>query len=160
MKRGLIIACLIGLMAPLGVRAQGTNAPPPPPPGGGAARGNRPNMDNLLAPPVLDELALTADQKTKYDTVAADFKKDVAKWRESNPPTGGPPSPEARQAMRDLRKSYTDKVRAFLTDDQKTKLDQALERMRSRGPRGPGGPGDSGGPGGTPPPPPPPPSDK
>jgi len=155
MKRGLIIACLIGLMAPLGVRAQGTNAPPPPPPGGGAMRGNRPNMDNLLPPPVLADLALTADQKTKYDALAAAYKTDFAKWREANPPTGNPPTPEARQAVRDLRKSYTDKVRAFLTDDQKTKLDQALERARSRGPRGPGGPGGSGGPGGTPPPPPP-----
>ena len=150
MKRRLIIACLIGLMAPLGVRAQGTNAPPKPP-GDDRPMRARPNMDNLLPPPVLGDLALTPEQKTKYDALAADFKKDFAKWRESNPQTGAPPSPEARQAVRDLRKSYTDKVRAFLTDDQKTKLDQALERMRARGPRGPGGPG---GPGGAPPPPP------
>ena len=156
MKRGMIIACLIGLMAPLGVRAQGTNAPPPTPPGGDRPMRARPNMDNLLPPPVLGDLALTPDQKTKYDALAADYKKDFAKWRESNPPTGEPPSPEARQAVRDLRKSYTDKVRTFLTDDQKTKLDQALERMRSRGPRGPGGSGGPGGAGGAPPPPPPP----
>jgi hypothetical protein len=110
-------------------------------------------MDNLLPPPVLADLALTPDQKTKYDALAAGFKTDFAKWRESNPDTGAPPSPEARQALRDLRKSYTDKVRAFLTDDQKTKLDQALERMRARGPRGPGGPNGA-------PPPPPAPADK
>ena len=120
----------------------------------------RPKMDNLLPPPVLGDLALTPDQKTKYDALAADYKKDFAKWRESNPPTGEPPSPEARQAVRDLRKSYTDKVRTFLTDDQKAKLDQALERMRSRGrvARGSGGSGGPGGAGGAPPPPPPPPA--
>jgi hypothetical protein len=155
MKRAIIIACLIGLGAAIGAQAQGTNAPPRPPADG--RPGNRPNMDSLLAPPVLDELALTADQKAKYDALAADFKKDFAKWRADNPTDGGPPSNEARQAMRDLRKGYTDKLRASLDDDQKTKLDKALERMRARGQRGPGGPGSSGGP---PPPPPPPPSDK
>lgn len=152
MKRGIIIACLIGLAATMGARAAETNAPPPKPPED--QQPPRRNMDNLLPPRVVDDLALTADQKTKYDALAADFKKDLAKRRESNAGSGGPPSPEARQAIRDLRKSYTDKVRAFLTDNQKTKLDQALERMRSRGPRGPGGPG---GPSGAPPPPPPPP---
>ena len=74
------------------------------------------------------------------------------------PGAGTTPSPEARQAMRDLRKSYIDKLRASLTDEQKAKLDKAQERMRARGQRGSGGPG---GPGGAPPPPPPPPpSDK
>jgi uncharacterized protein YnzC (UPF0291/DUF896 family) len=115
-------------------------------------------MENLLAPPVLDELALTADQKAKYDTLTADYKKDLAKWRAENPGAGTTPSPEARQAMRDLRRGYIDKLRASLTDDQKAKLDKAQERMRARGQRGSGGPG---GPGGAPPPPPPPPpSDK
>jgi len=147
MKRGLIIACLIGLIAPLGVQAQGTNAPPAPPPGGGQQM-RRPPMDNLLPPRVLEELALTPDQKAKYDPIAADYKKDFAKWRESNPPSGGQPSSEARQALKELRKGYMDKVRAFLTDAQKTKLDQALERRRG----GPGGPGGAGGSGGPPPP--------
>ena len=119
--------------------------------------GNRPNMENLLAPPVLDELALTADQKAKYDTLAADFKKDLAKWRAENQADGNTPSPEARKAMRDLRRGYVDKLRASLTDEQKATLDKAQERMRARGQRGPGGPGS---PGGAPPPPPPPPSDK
>lgn len=150
MKRGIIIACLIGLGAAIGAQAE-TNAPPKPS-RDGRPMGNRPNMDNLLAPPVLDELALTADQKAKYDPLAADFKKDLAKWRAENQVSGNTPSPEARQAMRDLRKSYIDKLRASLTDEQKAKLDKAQERMRARGQRGPGGPGS--------PPPPSPPSDK
>ena len=139
MKRGIIVVCLIGLVAAMGARAEETNSPTPSKPP--MQRPIGPMMDNLLGPRVLEDLALTADQKAKYDVLAADFKKDAAKWRADNQGSGTPPSPEARQAMRDLRKGYTDKVRAFLTDDQKTKLDQALERMRAQhGQRGPGGP--------------------
>ena len=54
-------------------------------------------MDNLLPPHVVDDLALTADQKAKYNALAADFKKDFDAKRESNAGSGGPPSPEARQ---------------------------------------------------------------
>jgi Spy/CpxP family protein refolding chaperone len=153
MKRGIIIACLIGLMAGLTARAEETNAPPKPPAGNGPAwgGGNRPMMDNIIMPRVLDELALTADQKTKYDPLEKDFKAEVAKLREAN----GGDMQKNRLAMRDLRRSYQDKVRAFLTDEQKTKLDKAQERARAAMRGGPGG--SSGGPGGAPPPPPPPP---
>jgi hypothetical protein len=41
-------------------------------------------MENLLPPPVLEELALTPEQKTNYDALAAGFKKDAAKWRADN----------------------------------------------------------------------------
>jgi Spy/CpxP family protein refolding chaperone len=150
MKRGIIIACLIGLAAGLTAQAQETNAPPKPPAGNGPAwgGGNRPMMDNILMPRMLEELSLTADQKTKYDALEKDFKSDLAKLREANKGD----MQKGRQAMRDLRRSYQDKVRAFLTDAQKTTLDKAQERARSM--RGQGGPG-----GATPPPPPPPPAD-
>ena len=54
-----------------------------------------------------------------------------------------------RQALRALRKSYIDKVRAFLTDEQKTKLDDSIAHAAARG----GHAGPNGG-GNTPPPPP------
>ncbi|HUJ10243.1 MAG TPA: hypothetical protein VL171_09470 [Verrucomicrobiae bacterium] len=149
MKRGLIITCLIGLMAGLAVQAQETNAPPPPPtnaPAWGGGR-NRPMMENILGPRILDELALTADQKTKYDALEKDFKSEVAKAREANQGD----MRKMREEMRKLHRSYIDKVRAFLTDAQKGQLDQAMERARSmRGGRG--------GPGGPPPQAPPPPA--
>ena len=171
MKRGIMIACLIGLMAAIGAQAEETNAPPPRPPGGNRPMsGNRPNMENLLPSRILEDLSLTAEQKTKYDALAADFKKDAAKWRADNqydPEKAFEEMRKAREAnddaaikklndqrkgLMDLRKSYTDKVRAFLTDEQKTKLDKALEGF-GRGPRGGRGPN---GPGGPPPPPAPP----
>lgn len=152
MKRGIIIACLIGLMAGLTAQAQETNAPPKPRAGNGPAwgGGNRPMMDNILMPRVLEELSLTADEKTKYDALEKEFKADFAKLREANKDD----MQKGREAMRNLRRSYVDKVRAFLTDEQKAKLDKAQERARAmRGGQGPGG---------APPPPPPPlpPADK
>jgi Spy/CpxP family protein refolding chaperone len=151
MKRGIIIACLIGLVAGLTAQAQETNAPPKPSGNGPAwGGGNRPMMDNILMPRVLEELSLTADEKTKYDALEKDFKADFAKLREANKDD----MQKGREAMRNLRRSYVDKVRAFLTDEQKAKLDKAQERARAmRGGQGPGG---------APPPPPPPlpPADK
>lgn len=150
MKRGILVAFLIGSIAAVGARAQETNAPPAPKPP--AHRPMGPMLEHLLPPRVLDELSLTPDQKTKYDALEASFKNDAAKWRADNPPSGGSSGQATtnkpfanRQGLRDLRKSSIDKVRAFLTDGQKTKLDKALERARERR----GGPG----PGGPPPPP-------
>ena len=110
-------------------------------------------MDNILMPRVLDELALTADQKTKYDALEKDYKSEVAKTREANKDD----VQKNRQALRELRRGYQDKVRAFLTDEQKTKLDKAQERARAmmRDGSGPGGEHPP-----PPPPPPPPPADK
>jgi Spy/CpxP family protein refolding chaperone len=162
MKRGIVITCLIGLVAATAALAQETNTPPPMPP---AHRPMAPMMDNLLPPPVLEDLALTPEEKTNYDTLAAGFKKDAAKWRADNNYDPDKVREEMRVAhdagdqatiqklidqrkgLMDLRKSYVDKVRASLTDEQKAKLDTALEHARQMR----GGPG----PGGTTPPPPP-----
>ena len=150
MKRGIIVALLIGSFAAVGAQAQETNAPPAPKPP--ARRPMGPMMEHLLGPRVLDELSLTAEQKTKYDALEAAFKKDAAKWQAENRPGGGSSGPTGtnmpfadRRGLRDLRRSYLDKVRDFLTDEQKTKLDKALERAWERR----GGPGH----GGPPPPP-------
>jgi hypothetical protein len=155
MKHGIIIACLIGLTAAIGVRAADEPATPPPGHGGGG----RPTMNSILSPTVLQQLALTADQKTKYDDLNESFKKDAASLRATSQSTGtstnGPSGGQSdnRQAFHAMRKSYVDKVRLFLTDEQKTKLDSALEH-------GPGHGGHGGPNGGAGTPPPPAPSDK
>ena len=150
MKRRMVIACLIGLVASVGVRAADeTNAPST-----GQHRPMRAGMDSLLMPRVLDELTLTAGQKTQYDALDASFKKDTAKWRkdnnydpekaaeemrqakESNDQATLKKLAEQRKAIRDIRRGYLDKLRAALTDEQKSKLDKALENMMGRGPRG------------------------
>jgi Spy/CpxP family protein refolding chaperone len=165
MKREFVITCLIGLVAATAALAQETNVPPPPLPP--THRPTAPMMDNLLPPPVLEDLALTPEQKTNYNALAAGFKKDAAKWRADNNYDPEKVREEMRQArdsgdqatiqkltdqrkgLMDLRKSYGDKVRASLTDEQKAKLDKALEHAREM--RGGPGPGVA---------PPPPPADK
>jgi len=151
MKRGILIACLIGLVAAVGARAADEPAAKPPE-SPRPMRGNM--MDNLLFPRMLDELALTADQKTKYDALEASFKKDAAKWRtdnnydpekareemraarDSNDQAALKKLAEQRKGLMDIRKGYIDKLRASLTDEQKTKLDKALAGGPGRGPRG------------------------
>jgi hypothetical protein len=133
MKRGILIACLIGLVAAVGARA--ADEPPANPPGQhGPMRGG---MD-LLPPRVLEKLALTADQKTKYDALDASFKKDVAKWRSSQSSGGEGTSTGTtnnvssnRKGLRDLHKGYIDQLRPTLTSDQAVTLDKALENMRN-----------------------------
>ncbi len=101
MKRTVIIACLTSVVIAAGVLAadDSTNAPPMPP------RPMRPMMRNILPPRILEELALTADQQTKYNSLDASFKSDVAKLQANNAPPGGPttnaPPSGGREAFRD-----------------------------------------------------------
>jgi hypothetical protein len=153
MKREMLITCLIGLMAAVGARA----ADEPPANPTGEHRGMRGGMTDLLPASVLGDLALTADQKTKYDGLDASFKKDLAKWRSSHGPgsessSGGSTNNVAssRSGLRQVRKGYVDQLRASLTDDQKAKLDKDLENLRNS--RGNHGGSNSGGKPSTPPP--------
>jgi hypothetical protein len=139
MKRVVIIACLTSFIIAAGgaYAADGsTNAPPM------IHRPMRPMMDSILGPRVFDALALTSDQQAKYNTLNADFKKDVAKWEANNGPSNGTttnaPPRGGRQELHALRKSYVEKVRAFLTADQNAKLTQIIENTPGRGRRGAG----------------------
>jgi Spy/CpxP family protein refolding chaperone len=165
MKLGIAVICLIGLVAATAARAADTNAPPLANPSA-----HQPMAGNLLPPRVLEDLALTSEQQANYDALAASFKKDAAKWRADNgydPQKAREEMSQARAAgdqatiqvvtnerkeLVDLRKSYVDKVRAFLTDEQKATLNKALEHAHDWS----GGHGPSG----ALPPPQPPPADK
>lgn len=144
MKRGIIITSLIGLVAATAARAADTDTPPLPNPSV-----HQPMMGSLLMPRVLENLALTSGQQASYDALAVDFKKDAAKWRADNNydpekareemtqarDTGDQATiqklTDQRQGFVDLRKSYVDKVRAFLTDEQKVTLDKAFEHAQN-----------------------------
>jgi hypothetical protein len=146
MKRGIIITSLIGLVAATATRAADTDTPPLPNPSA-----HQPMVGSLLMPRVLEDLALTSGQQSSYDALASDFKKDAAKWRADNnydPEKAREAMGQARDAgdqatiqkltdqrkgLVDLRKSYVDRVRAFLTDDQKATLDKALEHAQNWG---------------------------
>jgi Spy/CpxP family protein refolding chaperone len=181
MKRLMIAITAIALLATFGARAADeTDQPKKGPPGPGGQGG--PRFDVALVPPrVMDELKLTAEQKPKVEILASEFAKERDKLRASQ--TNNTEFAKLRDDMRaardagdrekmrslreqlapyekpllDLRKQYTDKVRALLTDEQKKTLDEAIQRRGPGGPRGMGGPPHGSGQDGTAPPPPPPP---
>lgn len=170
MKRSLIAFATVALLLPFAATrsdAQNTNAPPP-----GRPASVRPG-DAILPPLIVDRLALTADQKDQYDKLNAEYKKEHDAWtsahqaqldalqqqtqtaRQAN---DHEKMDELRQQRRelmkpanDMRKQYLDKVRGFLTDDQKKMLDSSLPQWRGGGPGGSGGPRSHGGEDGPPP---------
>jgi hypothetical protein len=133
MKRIMLVTCLIGLMAAVGARA----ADEPSTGTTGEHHGARGAMDSLLPPRLLEKLDLTADQKTKYDTLNASFKKDLAKLEgnstsSTNSVSSGNTGRSNRKGVRELRKSYMDQFRPSLTSEQTATLDKAAEEMRNR----------------------------
>ena len=76
-------------------------------------------------------------------------REEMRAARESNDQVALKKLADQRKGLMDIRKSHLDKLRASLTDEQKTKLDKALANGPGRGPRG--GPNGNGKPS-TPPP--------
>ncbi|MCW3055707.1 MAG: hypothetical protein JWN14_4877 [Chthonomonadales bacterium] len=101
---------------------------------------------------VLPDLKLTADQKTKITTIAADSQKEMqAKFQEAQA-NGGQVD---QAAMQEMRKASSDKVTAVLTDTQKTTLAdyrKAHPTPQFGGRGGAGGGRRAGGAGAAPPP--------
>jgi Spy/CpxP family protein refolding chaperone len=145
-----------------------TNAPPRPMRERIAAR----MPGGLLPPRIADDLSLTDEQKTKLKDIEAAFVKELDAWRaahkdvETDLQKLREEAGAARKAgdnakleetrkkmqdmsapMMDLRRKYMDQIRATLTDEQKKKLEDALQQMMQHRGGPPGG-------GGAPPPPP------
>ena len=138
------VVALTGCALTLVFADDATNTPPP-------HHGQRgPLLEHLLAPKTVEALALTAEQKTTYEGLNAAFEKDATKWRAENPvdqaavkqarESGDKEAlrklAEKRQGLLEIRKGYIGKLRASLTDEQKTKLDKAQEEMHARKPGG------------------------
>jgi Spy/CpxP family protein refolding chaperone len=128
--------------------AQDPAAPPPPQdqagprqggPGQGGMRGNQVEF-------LTKKLNLTPDQVTQVKAIDADAMNQMKALREDTSVAG----PDRRAKMMDIRKASQDKIRALLTDDQKTKFDALQAQAREHR-------GDHGGGDGPPPAPPTPP---
>jgi periplasmic protein CpxP/Spy len=137
----------IALVA-LPVMAQDPAAPPPAPQGQagpqhghGGPGGMRGNQVDFLT----KKLNLTPDQVTQVKAIDDDARKQFMALRDDTSISGA----DKRAKIMDIHKASQDKIRALLTDDQKTKYDALQEEMRDRMQNRRGGPG-------APPPPPPP----
>ena len=74
------------------------------------------------------QLNLTPDQVTQVKTINEDTRKQSEAVRNDSSIAGT----DKRSKMMDIRKASEDKIRAVLTDDQKTKYDALLAQMRAR----------------------------
>lgn len=152
MKRTLIALAALAICLSFTARtdAQDTNQPAHPP-------AHRPG-ELLLPPPIVGALALTPDQQSQYDTLKAQYQQDREAWikahktdidalqaqmKQARQANDTDKMADLRQQMHeamkplyDLRKQYVEKVRDFLTDEQKDSLDKLFPQWKS----GPGHP--------------------
>ena len=121
---------------------------------GGGGGGGRMMMTPDQQVAAIDKaVSLTDDQKPKVLTIIQDSQKKMADLRNS-----GEDMQTLRPKMMQIRQDQNEKIKALLTDDQKTKYDAYIASMRRGGPGGMGGPPAGGSPPsdtGNPPPPPP-----
>jgi periplasmic protein CpxP/Spy len=146
--RVAVLAIGATALSALPAMAQDPSAPSPPQGQAGPREGGRGGMRGHQVEFLTKKLNLTPDQVTQVKAIDADTWKQAKALQEDTSIAG----PDKRTKMMDIHKASQDKIRALLTDDQKTKFDALEAEMREhRGNRG-------GGDGPPPPAPPTPPS--
>jgi Spy/CpxP family protein refolding chaperone len=83
------------------------------------------------------KLNLTSDQVAQVKAIDDDARKQFMALRDDTSIAGA----DKRTKMMDIHKASQDKIRALLTDDQKTKYDALQAEMRDRMQNHRGGPG-------------------
>ncbi len=125
-----------GLLPAGAARAQDPSQPPPPP----AQQGDAPRPPMPMGRPTMEQmqerrlammtrqLDLTPDQITQVRAIEKDGVAQMMALRQDTTVTG----PSKREQMMKLRDGSREKIRALLTEDQKTKYDAMLEQERQR----------------------------
>jgi periplasmic protein CpxP/Spy len=132
LRASLLALCMTALSA-APVMAQDPATPPAQQdqggPGGGMRGGRQVEM-------LTKNLNLTPDQVTQVKAIDDDQMKQMTAVRNDS----SLQQADRRQKMMDIRKAGQDKIRAILTDEQKTKYDDMLAKMQARRGQGGGGP--------------------
>ena len=102
--------------------------------GGGGGRGMQMSPQQQLDT-MTQQLSLTDEQKPKVLAVLEDSNKKMADLRAS----GADPA-DMRPKMMAIRTEQQDKIKALLTDEQKTKYDAMIQAQQQRMRGGQGGP--------------------
>ena len=139
--RVAVLALGVTALSALPAMAQDPSAPPPP--GQAGPRGGPGGMRGHQLEFLTKQLNLTPEQVTQVKAIDEDTWRQAKVLQDDTSIAG----PDKRAKMMEIHKASQDKIRALLTDDQKTKFDALQAQMREH--RGHGGDG---------PPPPPPPS--
>ncbi len=125
MQAAMLALCTSALCT-MPVMAQDTT--PPPPPQGQMGRGHGgPGMGNQVEM-LTKKLNLTPDQVTQVKAIDADTMKQVTAVRNDTSLSRD----DMRAKMMDIHKGAQDKLRAILTDDQKTKYDAMQAEMQEK----------------------------
>ncbi|MDE1177720.1 MAG: hypothetical protein PW789_14135 [Edaphobacter sp.] len=111
-----------------GVPAWSQDAAPSGPPAGGPRGPGGPGMEKHELDMLTQKLSLTSDQQTQVKAILDDQGKQMQALREDTSTS----REEKRPKMMAIRKSSQDKIRATLTDDQKTKYDAMIAEMQQR----------------------------
>jgi Spy/CpxP family protein refolding chaperone len=82
---------------------------------------------------MFEGITLTADQKTKIDTIMAQTAKKQAEMM-AGMQAGGPPSPEMRTKRQEMQAEQTKAIKGVLTADQQAAFDKNMEGMAPRRP--------------------------
>lgn len=108
------------------VPAIGQDTSAPPPGGGMGPRGGM--MGEHRIEMLTQKLNLTPDQVTQIKAIDADTMKQAQAVRADTSLS----QQDRRAKMMDIHKASEDKIRAVLTDDQKTKYDALQAEMRAK----------------------------
>jgi len=126
LRGSMVVALALGATAlsSLPAMAQDTSAPPTAQSQDGPRRGPGGHQVEFLT----KKLNLTPDQVTQMKAIDQDTWTQSKAIREDTSLAG----PDKRAKMMDLHKASQDKIRALLTDDQKTKFDALQAQMKER----------------------------
>ena len=133
--RVAVLAIGATVLSTLPAMAQDPSGPPPPQDQAGPRRGGPGRMGNQVEF-LTKKLNLTSDQVTQVKAIDADTMSQMKALRDDSSVAGA----DKRTKMMDIHKASQGKIRALLTDDQKTKFDALQAQMRER--RGNRGGGD------------------
>ena len=134
LRVALLAACTSALAVPM--LAQDA---PPSQGQGGPGRGG-PEQQQRQLDMMTRQLNLTPDQVTQVKAIQADGRTKMMATREDTSMS----QDDKRAKMMSMHQDEQGKIRAILTDDQKTKYDAMLKQMQEH--RGGGGYGGNGGP--------------
>lgn len=126
---GIAAAALVfgsAMLCAVPATAQDATAPPPPPGGMGPRGGGM--MGEHRIEMLTQKLNLTPDQVTQIKAIDADTMKQAQAVRGDTSLS----QQDRRAKMMDIHKASEDKIRAVLTDDQKTKYDALQAEMRAK----------------------------
>jgi Spy/CpxP family protein refolding chaperone len=127
--RAVVLALCTATVSALPALAQDTTPAPQqdqagPPQGGRGGPGREEHQLQMLT----KKLNLTPDQVTQVKAIDDDTRQQMTALRGDSSVTGQ----DRHAKMMDIHKASQDKIRAILTDDQKTKYDALQAQMQQR----------------------------